>query len=543
MPPKKGHRPGVLPVNPDVLLTVEERRERIRLRRAAEGGPYPAVPVLAAPANAAPLSAIGLLNSTAARADFTEVRNVIRGGRQSAMASSSSMVGDMVALLRRDRESASGRGARGSLLSTWRGFHSNARQVSGILLPEDIVPVTVLGLEVIAAYFKRGGYRSYPNYLSAIRSLHIESGHPWTAQLDSLGRWTTRSVLRGIGPARQSRPFKLADVMALAQVDGPLVPGGPRFPLQAVLLGSMFLLREVELAGVTVDNVLLCERLKEVTLKLTSSKSDSMALGTTRTWGCICGVPTLPCPFHLCQFLCARAQTDAREQGLSEAAARGITLFASANGTVPLKAKFVDTFEAIAAQLGLSIWTSEGTRAYGGHSLRVTGAQALAAHGIEITKIRILARHSGEAILRYVAEAPLTTLRSDLGLVDVQVPARPSRAQLVPDTGRIDMAIKRLDSHAVQLQSLQTLVVQSRSTVFVENLATHSIHGMRQGDAQHTACGWNVGPARQRLGGIRWRSDLLGCAWRSICERCLLPERQAARIALSSLQLDSSDSE
>jgi hypothetical protein len=305
----------------------------------------------------------------------------------------------------------------------------------------------------------------------------------------------------------------------------------------------MFLLREVELAGIVLSNVTLEHRLQEVTIKLTSSKSDAMALGTTRTWGCVCGVPTLPCPFHLFKDICAKVTAHARSRGLSDDNASGIHIFATTEGVVPLKAKFVETFEGIALRLKLPVLTSEGTRAYGGHSLRVTGAQSLAAHGIEISKIRILARHSGEAILRYVAEAPLTTLRADLGLPDPQAPGKTNRAQPTPEHRRISSALQRLDSHAVQIQSLQTLVVQARSLVFVENLATHSIHGMRQGDAQHTACGWNVGPARQRLGGIRWRTDLLGCAWRSICERCLLPERQAARIALSSLQLDSSDSE
>ena len=48
-------------------------------------------------------------------------------------------------------------------------------------------------------------------------------------------------------------------------------------------------------------------------------------------------------------------------------------------------------------------------------SPRVAGAQALATAGAEINKIRIFARHSGEAILLYVAEAPLTSPRHDLG--------------------------------------------------------------------------------------------------------------------------------
>ena len=45
--------------------------------------------------------------------------------------------------------------------------------------------------------------------------------------------------------------------------------------------------------------------------------------------------------------------------------------------------------------------------------MRVTGARTLAALGVEISKIKILARHSGDAIYRYVADTPLTTLRTD----------------------------------------------------------------------------------------------------------------------------------
>jgi len=75
----------------------------------------------------------------------------------------------------------------------------------------------------------------------------------------------------------------------------------------------------------------------------------------------------------------------------------------------------VITFETLAQQCGLPLCSSEGARLYGGHTPRVAGAQALATSGAEFTKIKIFARRSGEAILRYVAEAPLTSLRHELG--------------------------------------------------------------------------------------------------------------------------------
>ena len=55
-------------------------------------------------------------------------------------------------------------------------------------------------------------------------------------------------------------------------------------------------------------------------------------------------------------------------------------------------------------------------RVFGGHTARVTGSREYAARGMEIKTIRIMARHSGDHFLRYVQDAPLRSLRADLGL-------------------------------------------------------------------------------------------------------------------------------
>ena len=100
-------------------------------------------------------------------------------------------------------------------------------------------------------------------------------------------------------------------------------------------------------------------------------------------------------------------------------------------GDAPSRAKVVETFEALARLCGTPTVSAEGLRLFGGHTARVTGAQTLAACGVEVDKIRILARHSGDAVLRYVAEAPLRTLRADLGLPAAAVDsAQPSGATL-----------------------------------------------------------------------------------------------------------------
>ena len=101
-------------------------------------------------------------------------------------------------------------------------------------------------------------------------------------------------------------------------------------------------------------------------------------------------------------------------------------LFPTLRGQHPNKVQVVDSFEAIGAALGQPLHDPAGTRRFGGHTPRVTGARVLAAAGMEVNKVRIIARHSGDTILRYVAEAPLESLRADLGLSNLLGKSTPS---------------------------------------------------------------------------------------------------------------------
>ena len=78
-----------------------------------------------------------------------------------------------------------------------------------------MLTLTPDGIVAVAALFKAGGYRCYANYWSAVKSEHIEVGHLWTEQLELTGRWVTRSVLRGIGPARQRMALPLHKLLKL----------------------------------------------------------------------------------------------------------------------------------------------------------------------------------------------------------------------------------------------------------------------------------------------------------------------------------------
>ena len=88
----------------------------------------------------------------------------------------------------------------------------------------------------------------------------------------------------------------------------------------------------------------------------------------------------------------------------------GLPLFPTAEGTTTDKEKVVATIEKAAAMLGEPLRDEFNNRLYGGHSLRVMGAQWMAALGISLLVIQLIARWASEVVLRYVAEAPLQSV-------------------------------------------------------------------------------------------------------------------------------------
>ena len=111
--------------------------------------------------------------------------------------------------------------------------------------------------------------------------------------------WVTRSVLRGIGPARQSCSFTYRRLLLLPLTPEPLSSDGPQHPVRFTLLATSFLLREIEASTTVCGSWSFYDEALEVTWLLPGSKSDHLALGVSRTWPCICGVQTLACPYHL----------------------------------------------------------------------------------------------------------------------------------------------------------------------------------------------------------------------------------------------------
>ena len=173
------------------------------------------------------------------RADFLVCNATSRGGVATALAAlQSEGMPSMMQQLFGDRYARSAAAPHISLVNTWLKFHHAVFGDGPVALPPLLV--TLKSFEAIAAMFKKGRYRAFPKCVSAIRVAHLDAGHDWPQQLDNLCKWCARSVLRWIGPPRQSQPLWRHDLLALQLTFDPLVDGGGFAPLPMTLLISLF---------------------------------------------------------------------------------------------------------------------------------------------------------------------------------------------------------------------------------------------------------------------------------------------------------------
>ena len=265
---------------------------------------------------------------------------------------------------------------------------------------QEYLPLSPLRVEAVSAMAKRGGYRSWGNYLSRAKSQHVREGHHWTDQLELAFKEAKRSVERGQGPARQSAPLDVVAVASQSVGFEPIHGDWPVNPKGLFVMGSMFMMREIEISLTRVCHIKLNVASGTLAWLLPASKTDPKALSVTRTWSCVCAVRPELCPVHI------------MEQRLSSFmhVASDTPLFPSFSGDFPEKDSVVKSIEHLAALLGVSVLDDNGRSGFGGHSMRVSGAQYLSSIGLGESLIALLARWMSPTIKRYVGESPLHVL-------------------------------------------------------------------------------------------------------------------------------------
>ena len=343
---------------------------------------------------------------------------------------------------------------------------------------------------------------SFQNYASRAKAEHIESisQHqvPWSTEMATELRNCTRSILRGKGPSKQSLPIELDRVLARGPWSEPVVTGGPVGVSDMLTLGTFFMTREIETAWASLTHIRLDHNKREVTWNLPVSKTDTRALGTYRTWGCLCDAHGgFGCPFHSAVRQNERLVRLAQALGVS---ATDLPLFPDNEGRHVSKVAMVSTINWCVKAAGFPTTDSMGRPLYGGHSMRTGGASLLSRLGLDSARIEAMARWNSPMLLHYARTAPLRAITSEFRCRAAS--SSSSNTTVEPSLiSNLQTAISdlktRLDAvleaDARWEQRLSILESANAPTQFVQNCTSGVWHKTMEhgtGIPSATVCGW-----------------------------------------------------
>ena len=297
--------------------------------------------------------------------------------------------------------------------------------------------------------------------MSRAREEHVHLGFADTPQLALEIRKVVRAVERGLGPPTQRGTLCILKLASKPNVATPITPDGVLWPRALVVGGVFFMTRETELAATNVRDLHI--EAGSIFWKLTLFKVDPTGRGATRSWGCTCAKSSSSaCPFC---WLRPVVQWH-RDRGSSP----GEPFFQDVHGKRLIKAMVVALIEFIAHEQGEYLQDGEGRNRFGGHTLRVTGAQHLAMIGLALILIQLMGRWGGSTVVRYVADAPLGKITqqymassANMDLEKLRVEAirlADSKQSQTPGISEAEFktTVARLDELAQDLGMLRTMV-------------------------------------------------------------------------------------
>ena len=263
------------------------------------------------------------------------------------------------------------------------------------------LPLTVDGVEKVSASLKEGGYRSARQYFASARREHVlqmKAEVPPEVLLKMRG--AIRSIERGLGGPALKDGFRVEDLVLPLPSDQ--VPTAKRQAVTVVILGCWFLMREIEIAAVRNKHFTVDVERQEVAFTLASSKTDQQGNLVQRKHQCYCSYV----PAHLCPFHTALAFEKIRPKN-PEA-----PLFVSAHGDELTKQESIALIRKVLADSHVALRRAgapgqSSVERFGGHVLRVSGAQFLARRFVPLPTVMLLGRWGSRSVERYVQEAAL----------------------------------------------------------------------------------------------------------------------------------------
>ena len=402
--------------------------------------------------------------------------------------------------------------SKSSCWTTWNKLHL---RWFGESTP--VVPITPESIKAVAAQMKTAAYRSFPNFVSAVKEVHLDQGYTWSADLERTRLKCKASTQRGIGPPKQCTEIDLGKIAGLELGTDPIVPDGPINPAHWANICAFHVLRGAESACALASSLIIDETTLTETFWLPASKTDPQARGCKRTWGCVClddvrskarsytGMP--PCPYH--SALEVKRDLARRFAMPSGTLPVDLPLFPDASGAWCARQGFVDTIRMMASFTGAPDIDELGRNIIGEHVWRVSGSRLLAGLGVPQTMIALLARWGSDVILRYIADAPLRSLTN---LYREKTSASSSCSQLNLEAGAIRSdALQWSTQDALQLAdkvlSDDMEQPEEKEHRFATNLDTRVVHiivndqlGEKPGaQLGRTRCNWDYNIPNARL--------------------------------------------
>ena len=166
-------------------------------------------------------------------------------------------------------------------------------------------PITAEKLRMVAASFRRGGYRSAQNYFDSATTYQEHFlGIVVEPLLPKAMRRYTRAVTRGLPGARLKAIFpfdllaKLAAVLEPAHLE-PWSPWNSAHAVDAMILAVWFMLREIEFAAARTQDIDVLPGAVVLRIPLHKVATGGETELTERRLQCACRASVLPlCPYH-----------------------------------------------------------------------------------------------------------------------------------------------------------------------------------------------------------------------------------------------------
>jgi hypothetical protein len=252
---------------------------------------------------------------------------------------------------------------------------------------DNILPLNKDLVEGVAAALKESGMKSGSQYLVELKLMHIEAGYEVEAWLKRTLDLCKKALERARGPTIRAMEVKIAtwapeDLEASARGKGT-----PQYPKLAFAWSAVWMLREIELRRMKIQDVTFPGPERWVTVWLPTSKTDQQGKGIRRTLRC--------CGKSPCATLCPWALGwKAIEAARAKNALLGSPLFSPAGN-----------LKAISKSGTIKAWKAHMGRDVSGHSARRSGAMYYVRAGLPIQELAFLCRWKSNVVLSYAEEA------------------------------------------------------------------------------------------------------------------------------------------